>query len=123
MPRPCSKDRPASSGFLRPDDLNRLIHLTLRVTAAGEPFSQPYDNNNAYDFSADLDCRCGRAELLYHEHIGYQHTARNPAQQARAQGDHDGETIARSGEHTSELKSLMRIWTAVFGMQTKTTTL
>src|SRR3546814_638688 len=93
MPRPCSKDRPASSGFLRPDDLNRLIHLTLRVTAAGEPFSQPYDNNNAYDFSADLDCLCGRAELLYHEHIGYQHTARNPAQQARAQGDHDGETI------------------------------
>src|SRR3546814_1255694 len=126
MPRPCSKDRPASSGFLRPDDLNRLIHLTLRVTAAGEPFSQPYDNNNAYDFSADLDCRCGRAELLYHEHIGYQHTARNPAQQARAQGDHDGETIdklqdycARSEEHTSELQSLMRISYAVFCLKKK----
>src|SRR3546814_1022917 len=116
MPRPCSKDRPASSGFLRPDDLNRLIHLTLRVTAAGEPFSQPYDNNNAYDFSADLDCRCGRAELLYHEHIGYQHTARNPAQQARAQGDH------RSEEHTSELQSLMRISYAVFCLKKKNIT-
>src|SRR3546814_4078906 len=96
MPRPCSKDRPASSGFLRPDDLNRLIHLTLRVTAAGEPFSQPYDNNNAYDFSADLDCRCGRAELLYHEHIGY-----------------------RSEEHTSELQSLMRTSYAVFCLKQK----
>src|SRR5690606_20835689 len=94
MPRPCSKERPDSSGFLRPDDLNRLIRLILGgIAAAGNPFANYNHQNSANYFSGDFN-RGGRgAKLVNDEHVGNQHAACNPAQQRRAQRNHDGDAI------------------------------
>src|SRR3546814_1667693 len=48
-------------------------------------------------------------------------TAMTPAYAAWATEQRDGELLARSEEHTSELQSLMRISYAVFCLKKKTT--
>src|SRR3546814_3814673 len=79
--------------------------------------SHENDQQCADDFGSDFNRTWLFAELIHHDHVGNEHAAGDPAQEARAEGDDQ----RRSEEHTSELQSLMRISYAVFCLKKKQT--
>src|SRR5690606_15781241 len=93
--RPCNRLRPASGlSFLR-----RLMGGFLGgILTAGQPPPHENDQQCADDFSSDFNRTRLRAELILYDHVGNEHAAGDPAQQASAEG-HDQRVAVDELEH------------------------